>query len=174
MTYCPLITQTLRIISVRCIPPELEIKETMEINTFASYLDLLLSVSRDCQLRTYLFDKLDGFNFHITKFPFLGSNIPFSLAYGVNISQLIRYARACSSYACFILRAVRLSFPISSSGRDLSRNVWKRLEGSSMVGTGILSNNMRPPLNNVTCHSGGWSYTVTPSIHQTLNQCLTL
>ena len=33
--------------------------------------------------------------FHITNFPFLSSNIPSSLAYGVFISQRIRYARAC-------------------------------------------------------------------------------
>ena len=63
-------------------PPELEIKDTTESNTSASYLDLLLSI---------------------------GSNIPSSPAYGVFISQLIRYARACSSYECFILRAMRLS-----------------------------------------------------------------
>ena len=31
-----------------------------------------------------------------------------------------------------------------------------------------------PPLPNVTWHSGGWSYTVTPSIDQTLHQYLTL
>ena len=42
-------------------------------------------------------------------FPFLSSNIPSSPAYGVFISQLIRYAKACSSYECFILRAARLS-----------------------------------------------------------------
>ena len=48
-------------------------------------------------------------NFHITNFPFPSSNIPSSPAYGVFISQLIRYARACSSYECFILRAMRLS-----------------------------------------------------------------
>ena len=50
----------------------------------------------------------DDFNFHITNFPFLGSNKPASPDYGVFISQLIRYARACSSYVCFILRATRL------------------------------------------------------------------
>ena len=47
-------------------------------------------------------------NFHITYFPFLSSNIPSSPAYGVFFSQLIRYARACSSYECLILRAARL------------------------------------------------------------------
>ena len=53
--------------------------------------------------------KRDDSNFHITNFPFLSSNIPTSPAYGVFISQLIRYARACSSYECFIPRATRLS-----------------------------------------------------------------
>ena len=36
-------------------------------------------------------------------------NILFSHAFGVFISQLIRYARACSSYECFILKALQLS-----------------------------------------------------------------
>ena len=58
----------------------------------------------------------DDLNFHITNFPFLSSNIPSSPAYGVFISQLIRYARACSSYECFILRAMRLSNQLLGQG----------------------------------------------------------
>ena len=65
---------------------------------------------------TSLYDKRDDFNFHITNFPFLSSNIPSSPAYGVFISQLIRYARASSSYECFILRAVRLSNKLLGQG----------------------------------------------------------
>ena len=83
-------------------PVELEIKETTESATTASYLDLLLSIGKDGQLHTSLYDKRDDFNFHITNFPWLSSNIPSSPAYGVFISQLIRYARASSSYDCFI------------------------------------------------------------------------
>ena len=97
-------------------PPELEIKDTTESNTSASYLDLLLSIGRDGQLHTSLYDKRDDFNFHITNFPFLSSNIPSSPAYGVFISQLIRYARAWSSYECFILRAMRLSNKLLGQG----------------------------------------------------------
>ena len=67
------------------------------------------------QLRTSLYDKRDDFNFHIINFPFLSSNIPSSPAYGVFISQLIRYARALE---CLILRAVRLH--LSSSDGDSS------------------------------------------------------
>ena len=102
-------------------PAELEIKDTTESNTSASYLDLLLSIESDGQLRTSLYDKRDDFNFHITNFRFLSSNIPSTPAYGVFISQLIRYARACSSYECFILRAARLPFKLLRQGYVMER-----------------------------------------------------
>ena len=105
MTYCQSITHYLG----QMYSSELEIKDTTESSTSAaSYLDLLLSIESDGQLRTSLYDKRDEFNFHITNFPFLSSNIPSSQAYGVFISQLIRNASACSSYEYFILRAARL------------------------------------------------------------------
>ena len=94
-------------------PPELEIKQTTESNTSASYLDLLLSIGRDGQLHTSLYDKRDDFNFHVTNFPFLSSNMPSTPVF---ISQLIRYARASSSYGGLILRAVRLSNKLLSQG----------------------------------------------------------
>ena len=52
-------------------PPVLEIKDTTESKTSVSYLDLLLSIGRDGQLHTSLYDKRDDFNFYITNFPFL-------------------------------------------------------------------------------------------------------
>ena len=73
------------------------------------FLDLLLSIGRDGKFRTSIYDKRGDFNFHTTNFPFLSSIISSSLAYGVFVSRLIRYARACSSYECFILMARRLS-----------------------------------------------------------------
>ena len=115
MTYCPLILLTLIITSVRCIPLKLRSK-TRRRATSASYLDLLLSIGRDGKLHTSIYDKRDDFNFHITNFPFLRSNIQSWPAYGVFISQLIRCARACSSYECFILRAVRLSTMLLGQG----------------------------------------------------------
>ena len=78
-------------------PAELGIRDAAESTASASYLDLLLSIGRGGQLHTSIYDKRDDFNFHITNFPFLSSNIPSSPAYGVFISQLVRYARACSS-----------------------------------------------------------------------------
>ena len=102
-------------------PAELEIKDTTESNTSATYLDLLLSIERDGQFRTSLYDERDDFNFNITNVPFLISNIPSSPAYGVFISQLIWYARACSSYECFILRARRLTSKLLGQGYVMER-----------------------------------------------------
>ena len=106
-------------------PVELEIKDTTESNTSASYLDLLLSIERDGQLRTSLYDKHDDFNSHITNFPFLSSNIPSSPVYGVFVSQLKRYARACSFYACFILRAARERLSCKLLGQRYVRERFK-------------------------------------------------
>jgi len=41
-------------------------------------------------------------------FPFICSNIPAAPAYGVHISQLIRYSRACDSYQDFLNRGLLL------------------------------------------------------------------
>jgi hypothetical protein len=54
------------------------------------------------RLRTKLFDKRDDFNVPIVNFPFIKySSIPAAIAYGVYISQLIRYSKAFGSYQDF-------------------------------------------------------------------------
>ena len=156
-------------------PAELEIKNTTESNTSDSNLDLLLSIGRDGQMRTSLYDKSDDFNFHITNFLFLNSNIPSSPAYGVFISQLKRYARTCSSYECFILRAAaRLSSKLLGQGYVMERvkSSLRKLYGRY----GVLIKHYKVPLTlpNVTWHSGTWSSTVTPLTDKTLHQFLNL
>ena len=64
-------------------PAELEIEDTTKSITSASYLYLLLSIGRDGQLHTSIYDKRDDFYFHITNIPSLSINIPSSPAYGV-------------------------------------------------------------------------------------------
>ena len=70
-------------------PDELEIKDTIESDISASYLDILLNIDSNGRLTTTLYDKRDDFNFAIVNFPFLCNNIPLSPAYGVCISQLL-------------------------------------------------------------------------------------
>jgi hypothetical protein len=59
--------------------------------------------------RTKLYDKRDDFNFLVVNFPFICSKIPAATAYGVYISQLIRYSRACGSYQGFLHRGLLLT-----------------------------------------------------------------
>ena len=66
-----------------------------------------LNATPNIMMRTFELSYLICFYFLLIS-PFLSSNIPSSPAYGVFMSQLIRYTRAWSSYECFILRAARL------------------------------------------------------------------
>ena len=85
-------------------PKELTISGTTESTSIASYLDLLFIQDKSNNITTKLYDKRDAFGLHIVNFPFMSSNIPSAPAYGVNASQLIRYARCCSNYSDFWLR----------------------------------------------------------------------
>ena len=97
-------------------PGELEIKDTTDFICSASYLDLNLNFDTQERLQVKLYDKRDDFNFPIVNFPFLCSNIPASPAYGVFVSQLIRYGRACSSYDDFVHRSRLLTSKLLTQG----------------------------------------------------------
>ena len=90
---------------------EFEIKETTE----TAYLDCYLYIDNG-KLTTRLYDKRDDFNFLSINFPFLSSNIPSTPAYGVYVSQLIRYARACPNYQDFMERGKVLTTKLLSQG----------------------------------------------------------
>jgi hypothetical protein len=49
-------------------------------------------------------------------FPFICTNIPAAPAYGVYISQLIRYSRACGSYHDFLDRGLLLIRKLLNKG----------------------------------------------------------
>lgn len=62
--------------------------------------DILLEKNITVTLITKLFDKYDHFqiNFSTVNFSYLYSNTPSSPVYGVFVSQLIQYPRACYTY----------------------------------------------------------------------------
>ena len=95
-------------------------------------------------MHTSIYDKRVDMNFHITNFPFLRSYISSSSAYGVFISQLIRFTRACFSYVCFILRTRRLSSKQLKQGYLVER-LKSSFSGRFIVNTGILFSNMKYP-----------------------------
>jgi hypothetical protein len=82
----------------RIYPIELEIKDTTE-----------------GRIRTKPYDKRDDFNFPILNLPFM-CNIPESPAYGVYISQLIRYSRPLGSYQDFPDRGLLLTTKLLNQG----------------------------------------------------------
>jgi hypothetical protein len=66
-------------------------------------------ISNRGRIKTRLYDKQDVFNFPIVNFPFLGTNIPASPAYGIYMSQLMCYCRACAQYSDFLDRVQLLT-----------------------------------------------------------------
>ena len=57
-----------------------------------------LSISNDI-VSTKIYAKRDDFDFQVVNFPILDGDIPRSTSCGVDISQLIRFARASSHVA---------------------------------------------------------------------------
>ena len=80
----------------RIYPIEFEVKDTTDTDTSASYLDLHVHPN--------------------VNFPFICSNIPAAPAYGVYISQWIRYSRACGSYQDFLDRGLLLARKLLNQG----------------------------------------------------------
>jgi hypothetical protein len=104
-------------------PNEPEIKDTCvpESSIYASYLDVLLKLDTNGKITTQLYDKQNDFNFSIVYLPYRCSNIPASPTYGVYKSQLIRYARASSTYDQNLVRGSLLINKLKSQGFQLSR-----------------------------------------------------
>ena len=123
----------------------------------------------DGHLHTSIYESRHDFNFHVTKFSFMSSNIPPSPVYGVLISRLGTICSCLLLNECFILMATRLSNTWCFSERGTSRRAWNRHWRSSMVDTRILWNIMKFTL----WHPEAWPYTMWPSIDQTLNQTMT-
>ena len=90
--------------------PELELKKTTESHDSCSYLDLNINILNG-KFYTDLYDKRDTFSFSIVNFPHMDSNIPSKPAYGVAISQLVRYLRICCNYTKILLTDLNYSQP---------------------------------------------------------------
>jgi hypothetical protein len=94
----------------------MEVKETTDTASSASFLDLYLEFDDSGQLNAKIDDKRDDFNLKIINFPNMCSNIPASPVNGVYISQLIRYTRASSNYSDFLKRHLYLKNRLLDQG----------------------------------------------------------
>ena len=94
-------------------------------------------------------------------FPFLCCNIPFLPAYGIFMSHLIRCARACFSYECFILMAARLSYKLPEQGYVRVHEIVSQHYEISLS----------QKLHDILGHDH--NYTVSPSIDQIFHWIVT-
>ena len=74
------------------------------------------------RLRKQLYDKRDDLNFPILNFLYIWSNVPAAPAYGVCISQLIRYFRACGSYQHFLDKELLITRKLLNQGISWSHH----------------------------------------------------
>ena len=81
-------------------PKELKLNKANISDVSAAFLDLDLSINNGI-VSTKIYDKRDDFDFKIVNYPHLDGDVPRATSYGIYISQLIRFARACSSVEDF-------------------------------------------------------------------------
>ena len=79
-------------------PSDLELKDTTLTSNEVCYLDTRIrNGDSNTPFHLSVYDKRNNFSFRIVNFPHMDSNIPTNPAYGVYISQLVRYVRICTS-----------------------------------------------------------------------------
>ena len=81
-------------------PAELQLNKANTSAKEASFLDLNIKVIGS-DIHTSVYDKRDDFGFPIVNFPWLSGDVPRLPSYGIYISQLVRFARCCTSVLDF-------------------------------------------------------------------------
>ena len=77
-------------------PRELQLNKANTSDKETSFLDLNIKVIGN-DIHTSVYDKRDDFGFLIVNFPRLSVDVPSLPSYGIYISQLVRFARCCTS-----------------------------------------------------------------------------
>ena len=67
-------------------------------------------------VNTKIYDKRDDFDFSIVNFPFLDGDVPRSTSYGIYISQLVRFSRACNNVKDFNERNLCITCKLLKQG----------------------------------------------------------
>jgi hypothetical protein len=96
-------------------PQELTLIKANTSDTEASFLDLHLSIVGNV-ISTKIYDKRDDFSFDIVNYPHLDGDVPRATSYGVYISQLTRFARACSKVSDFNYRNLVITSKLLKQG----------------------------------------------------------
>ena len=80
-----------------------------------SFLDLNIKVVGS-NIHTSVYDKRDDFGFPIVNFPWLSGDVPRLPSYGIYISQLVRFARCCTSVFDFHSKNLQITSKLLTQG----------------------------------------------------------
>ena len=81
-------------------PAELQLNKANTSDKETSFSDSNIKVIGN-DIHTSVYDKRDDFGFPIVNFQWLSGDVPRLPSYGINISQLVRCARCCTSVLDF-------------------------------------------------------------------------
>ena len=80
-----------------------------------SFLDLNIKVIGN-DIHTSVYDKRDDFGFPIVNFPWLSGDVPRLPSYGIYISQLVGFARCCTSVFDFHSKNLQITSKLLTQG----------------------------------------------------------
>ena len=116
-------------------PQELTLNKANLSNTETPFLDLNIKIVNG-KIHTSVYDKRDDFGFNIVNFPWLDGDVPRLPSYGIYISQLIRYARACTDILDFHSRNLQITKKLLGQGfrfHKLVKTFWKFYKNYSQL-----------------------------------------
>ena len=96
-------------------PTELQLNKANASDKETSFLDLNIKVIGG-DVHTSVYDKRDDFGFPIVDLPRLSGDVPRLPSYGVYISQLVRFARCCTSVSDFNSKNLQITSKLLTQG----------------------------------------------------------
>ena len=109
-------------------PAELQLNKANTSDKETSFLDLNIKVIGS-DIHTSVYDKRDDFGFPIVNFPWLSGDVPRLPSYGIYISQLVRFARCCTSVLDFHSKNLQITSKLLTQGYRYHK-LEKHLESS--------------------------------------------
>ena len=96
-------------------PRELQLNKANTSDKETSFLDLNIKVVGS-NIHTSVYDKRDDFGYPIVNFPWLSGDVPRLPSYGIYISQLVRFARCCTSVFDFHSKNLQITSKLLTQG----------------------------------------------------------
>ena len=113
--YSPSITLHLRNIFPIYISIRTSVNKANNSDKETSFLDLNIKVIGS-DIHTRVYDKRNDFGFPIVNFPWLSGDVPRLPSYGIYISQLVRFARCCTSVLEFHSKNFQITSKLPTQG----------------------------------------------------------